>query len=234
MRIDGHIASQSTNELNTLSQAGQAGNLKPLGEQVQQTLFSRPRPLVLDAAMFPELDELMRVLNRYRRKLSIMAGDGDEAYSLVLADDTIAAIDEHGTIFMGAAFLRTFKHQLEVPIGAMAHEIGHRPKRWRELRYQTPRDLSNAEREALCRTEETRADIFAGKGLAELSLSCEPLVEFLMAVSIHPHPEYLPAEDRARVIREAHAARLYRADNRRKTFPDFHRHTSPDGYLGEF
>ena len=232
MRIDGQIPSQlNTTQLHTPSQANQ---LKPLGEQIQQTLFSRPRPLELDEAQFPELHEILRVLNRYRRKLSVMAGDGDEDYSLVLAQDTIAAIDEHGTIFMGASFLMTFQHQLEVPVGAMAHEIGHRPKRWRELRYQTPRDLTNAEREALCRTEETRADIFAGKGLAELNMPCEPLVAFLMAVSIHPHPEYLPAEDRAKVIREAYAARLYRADNRRKTFPDYHRHTSPNGYIGEF
>jgi hypothetical protein len=232
MRIDGKIASQlNTTQLNTPSGSPQ---IKPLGEQIAQTLFGRARPPLLDAANFPDLAALLRILNRYRRKLALLAGDQDNDYALVLADDTIAAIDENGTIYVGAAFLMAHARNLEVPVGVLAHEIGHRPKRWREEKYLQPRALTQPEREALCRHEETRADIFAGKGLAELGMACEPLAQFLESIGGCPHPEYLPAEVRANVIREAHAARAYRTANRRKIFPDMARHTSADGYIGEF
>jgi len=82
--------------------------------------------------------------------------------------------------------------------------------------------------------EETRADIFAGKALAELGFDCEPLCEFLLVVAAKPHREYLPAQDRAQVIRDAHAGRAYRAENRKKIFPGFDRMTAPKGDLGEY
>ena len=141
-------------------------------------------------------------------------------------------IDEDGLIYMGAGFLEACKDNPEVLIGVLAHEIGHRPKRWRE--YDTRRQLTREELEALCREEETRADIFAGKALAEMNLSCEPLAEFLAEVQQKPHPEYFDAKTRGEVIRDAHAGRAYRSDNRKKLFPEFDRMTSPKGHLGEF
>jgi hypothetical protein len=232
VRIDPQIQSQlNTTQLETPSQAPQ---LQPVGEQIQQSLFSRVRPRLLDANDFPELAGLLAVLNKYRRKLALMVGDRDEDYGIVLADDTIAAVDEHGTIFMGVAFLRAHKNNLDVLVGVLAHEIGHRPKRVRQLNVQLPRNLTNAELQALCLHEEIRADTFAGKALAELGFACEPIIEFLQMIQVRPHPEYLPADQRGDVIRDAHAGRAYRAENRRKLFPDYHRHTSPDGHLGDY
>jgi hypothetical protein len=165
-------------------------------------------------------------------KLARMAGDKEEDYLLALADGTIAMIDERGVIYVGAGFVAAFKRQLEVLIGAIAHEIGHRPKRWTE--YQSRRQLSVKEIEYICRHEETRADIFAGKALAELGMECEPLCQFLARVADKPHREYFPADVRAQVIRDAHAGRTYRVENRRKIFPGFDRMTRPKGDLGEF
>ncbi|HET6347296.1 MAG TPA: hypothetical protein VFH51_20355 [Myxococcota bacterium] len=232
VRIDPQIQSQlNTTHLETPSGAPQ---FQPVGEQIQQTLFSRVQPRLLSVHDFPELAWLLVVLNKYRRKLAQMVGDRDEDYAIVLADDTIAAVDQHGTIFMGVAFLKGHKDNLDVLVGALAHEIGHRPKRVRQLNVNLSRDLTRPELQALCLHEEIRADTFAGKALAELGFSCEPLIDFLRLVQVRPHPEYLPAEQRGEVIRDAHAGRAYRAEARRKLFPEYHRHTSPNGHLGDY
>ena len=212
--------------------SGQSAQAAEVGQQVQKTLFGKPKPPVLDLAKFPHLAEQMKLLHRYRKKLATMAGDEEDDYDLCLADGTIAMIDEEGLIYVGAGFLEACKDNPEVLIGVLAHEIGHRPKRWRE--YDTRRQVTREEMQALCREEETRADIFAGKALAEMNLSCEPLADFLSEVQQKPHPEYFDAKTRGEVIRDAHAGRAYRSDNRKKLFPEFDRMTSPKGHLGEF
>lgn len=233
MRINSQISSQlNSTSLQTPQSASK--DLRPVGEQVQQTLFTRPRPSLADASRQAEFVVLLAILNGYRKKLAVMAGDREDDYTIVLADDAIAAIDEHGTIYMGVAFLRGYADNLEVLVGALAHEIGHRPKRVRALKGSIPRDLSQRELHALCLHEEIRADTFAGKALAEMGMSWEPLADFLAFVQVRPHPEYLPAPQRAQVLRDAHASRAFRADSRRKHFPEFDRHTSPRGHLGEF
>jgi predicted Zn-dependent protease len=211
----------------------QAVQTPPIAEQVQQTLFGRVAPRQLNSADFPDLAALLRLLDKHRRKLVQMHGDADEDYRIVLADDTIAMIDKDGTIYMGAAFLSAFQNEVEVLVGVLAHEIGHRPKRWTEPQYQVHQELTREDMEAICREEETRADIFAGKGLAELGYSCEPVIEFIKRVQKRPHPEYFPAEVRAEVIRDAHAGRTYRSNQRRKLFPGYHRHVSVRGHLGD-
>lgn len=236
MRINPHNIGASqlgTTQLNT-PQGGTAAEMRPVGEQVQQTLFTRPRPTLTDLARHPELLEMLATLNKFRRKLAVMAGDKEDDYTIVLADDAIAAIDEHGTIYMGVAFLRGYAHSLDTLVGALAHEIGHRPHRVAALKASLPRNLTTRELQALCLHEEIRADTFAGKALAELGMAWEPLAEFLAFVQVRPHPEYLPAAQRAQVLREAHQGRRFRADNRRKLFPEFNRHTSPEGHLGDF
>jgi hypothetical protein len=209
-----------------------AGEAAPIGQQVQQALFGKPKPVVLDPAQFPELAAALRLLRKYRKKLATMAGDAEGDYEVVLADGTIAQIDEQGTIYMGARFLAACKGRPELLVGVLAHEIGHRPRRWNS--YRKPRQLTRDELDTICRYEETRADIFAGKALAEMRMSPDPMIEFLEAVQDKPHREYFPAEVRAEVIRDAHAGREYRADNRRKMFPGFDRMTSPKGHLGEY
>jgi len=231
-RIEGRLSTQ----LNPFGPQWQgttkAGEAPAIGQQVEQALFARAKPTVLDPARFPELAAQLRMLNNYKKKLATMAGDREEDYDLQLADGTIAMIDGEGVIYVGAAFLAAHAAKPEVLVGALAHEIGHRPKRWKE--YRAKRQLSRDELAYICRHEETRADLFAGKALAEMGLACEPLVQFLLAVESGPHPDYFPATVRGDVIREAHAGRAYQAKNRRNIFPGFDRMTSPKGHLGEY
>jgi hypothetical protein len=119
-----------------------------------------------------------------------------------------------------------------VLVGALAHEIGHRPKRWG--RYRIERELSKEEMQAICREEEAKADAFAGTALAEMHISPEPIVEFLQKIQEQPHPEYFPVDVRADIIKEAHKARAFRAEMRRKLFPHLERMTSPKNHLGDF
>jgi hypothetical protein len=228
-----NLSSQGGQVTDTRRQ-GDTAPLRTVGEQVGQSLFHRPQPMLLEASDYPELQQMLLVLDKYRRKLAMMIGDRDEDYSLALAEDTVAAIDARGIIFLGAAFLRAHKDHLDVVVGAMAHEIGHRPKRMQALAQHDTRALNQAQLNALLLHEEIRADSFAGRGLAELGMSCEPLIAFLKRISILPHPEYLPPDQRAEVIRAGFEGRQFRTDSRRKLFPEFDRHTSPRLHLGEY
>ncbi len=233
-RIDGGMGAR----FNTLSQqmdkadAGKSADVPQIGKQVQQTLFGKPKPTILDPAQFPQLAEQLKLLKKYRKKLAVMAGDEEDDYQLVLADGTIAQIDENGMIYIGAGFLEACKNHPEILVGVLAHEIGHRPKRWGE--YRERKQLTKGQLEALCRYEETRADIFAGKALAEMEMSWEPLAAFLESMEDQPHPEYFPAKVRAQVLCDAHQGREYRSVNRKKMFPEFDRMTSPKGHLGDY
>lgn len=233
-RIEGGLGSQLNPFGPQWPTSKDASQIPSVGEQVQRALFNRPQPLVLDPAKFPMLAEQMRLLNRFKKKLAQLAGDEDEDYTINLADGPIAQIDEHGNIFMGAQFLFAAKNNPELMVGVLAHEIGHRPRRWKD--YKVRKDLTKEQLEALCRHEETRADLFSGRALAELDMSAEPLAQFLLNQPdvATPHPEYFPAEVRAQVIRDAHMSRGYALESRKKLFPDYERMHSPKGHIGEF
>ena len=232
-RIDGGIGTRfnSLNQNLDTANAGKSAQAPEVGKQVQDALFGKAKPPILDIAHFPHLAEQMKLLRKYKKKFATMAGDSDEDYELVLADGTIAMVDESGCIYVGAKLLEYCKDKPEILLGVLAHEIGHRPKRWNQ--YKDRKQLTQEELEALCRHEETRADIFAGKALAEMGLRWEPLAEFLMQLEDKPHPEYFPAGVRAEVLKDAHAGREYRTENRKKIFPTFDRMTSPKGHLGD-
>jgi hypothetical protein len=110
---------------------------------------------------------------------------------------------------------------LDVRVGVLAHEIGHRPKRWREYLEKPP--VNKAEMEELCRFEETRADWFSGFALAQLGMSYKPLCQFLETVQTHPHPEYFPAQLRAETIKEAFESGARKTQSMKKFFPEMAR-----------
>lgn len=202
-----------------------------IGQQVQQTLFGKPKPRVLDASTRPHLQKRLAMLRRFRRKIAHLAGDTEDDYPMLLADGTIASVDGEGNIYLGADFLEQEGDEAGVVVGALAHEIGHRPKRWSQ--YQTTRELSKDELQAICREEEAKADAFAGTALAELELSPDALIAFLQRIQDKPHPDYFPAEVRGEIIREAYRSRTFRADLRRKMFPALDRATSAKLHLGD-
>ena len=173
----------------------------------------------------------MARLHAYRRKLARLAGDQEEDYDLVLATGTIASIDRFGLIYIGKDFLLDLQEALPVQVGVIAHEIGHRPKRWDEYRETAP--TNREEMEELCRLEETRADFFAGYALSQLDFSCDPLCRFLEAIDRHPHPEYFPAPLRAKTIREGFDVGQRKVKNLKKFFPELARMTSAKGDLGQ-
>ena len=232
-RIEGSQIASTLNPFSNQASSAKSSQQTPsVGAQVQNVLFGKAKPPLLDVANFPHLAEQLKLLRKYKKKLAAMAGDSEEDYELVLADGTIAMIDEEGKIYVGAKFLEEWGAHPEILVGVLAHEIGHRPKRWNQ--YQTRRQLSPEELQLLCRHEETRADIFSGKALAEMGLDYEPLTRFLLHIEQGPHPEYFSAETRAEVIKESHQGRSYRTKARRSLFPEYDRMTAPKGHLGDY
>jgi hypothetical protein len=208
------------------------GEVATVGQQVQQQLFGGIKPPILDPAHYPQLMAQLLLLQKYRRKITSMIGDDEDEYPMVLADGTIAMIDSEGRIYMGASFLGSQANAPGVLVGALAHEIGHRPKRWAQ--YRVERDLTREEMQAICREEEAKADAFAGTALAEMGLPPDPLINFLISIEDKPHPEYFPVDVRAEIIRDAHKSRTFRAELRKKMFPALDRMTSPKNHLGDF
>jgi len=200
------------------------------GEQIQTALFGRPKPPIVDTDDAILVAQLAR-LQSFRKRVARLAGDPEDDYDLVLADGTIAMIDEQGRIYVGRQFILDHLDEVAVQVGVLAHEIGHRPKRWNEYKSEKPLTKEDAER--LCRLEETRADYFAGRALAELSMPAEPLIAFLTRVSVHPHPEYFPAAVRAEAIREGFADATRKATNRKKLFPELHKWRAASTDLGD-
>ena len=128
--------------------------------------------------------------------------------------------------------MRTFKKKIEVIVGAVAHEIGHRPKRWKK--YKTRINLTPKELDRLCRAEETFADFFAGRALAEVNLSPQPLIDFLLKNDTVPRLEYFPVKMRADVIMRGFNEQNFRIKARKRLFPQQNRMTSIKGHIGNY
>jgi hypothetical protein len=209
--------------------ANNTGQAESLGEQVQQQLFGKKKPIELDPDDADVAAQMAR-LHSYRKKLAQLVGDDPDDYDLALALGTIAMIDGSGKIYVGKAFLLAHADHVDVLVGVLAHEIGHRPKRWQA--YQHKQRRSNAELQELCRLEETYADYFCGRALAELGLTTEPVCSFLAQVQDQPHPSYFAASLRAEVIREGFADATRKVSNRRKLFPELNKRMSSKNDLG--
>lgn len=200
-----------------------------LGQQVQDELFGKRKPRELDHND-AQVSALLARLHGYKKRLARLIGDDEDDYRLALAEGTIAMIDAHGKIFVGKRFLLGFADALDVQVGVLAHEIGHRPKRWAEYRGAAPQTRDDLAR--LCRTEETYADYFAGRALAELGLQPEPLCQFLLAVAEQPHPEYFPAALRVDVIKDGFTDGQRKSSLRKKMFPELAKRVSAKHDLG--
>ncbi len=211
------------------TQVGGKKQAQSTGEQVQNNLFGKKKPAVLDPDD-ADTATLMARLHAYRKKLARLVGDPEADYDLVLAEGTIAMIDDKGLIYVGKSFLMDNSENLDLQVGVLAHEIGHRPKRWAEYYSQPP--TSKEETEELCRLEETRADYFAGYALAQLGLRIEPMCAFLKSIEEEPHPEYFPAVLRADTIKEGFDHGRRKDQNMQKFFPELARMSSAKGDLG--
>lgn len=200
-----------------------------VGEQVQSQLFGKKKPALIDEEDAHIAAQMAR-MRAWKNRLARLAGDEASDYQVVLAQGTIAMIDQTGLIYVGKQFLLANMDLPDVLVGVLAHEIGHRPKRWDAYRSSAP--VSQEEQEKLCRLEETRADYFAGRALAELNLDYKPLVTFLKQVAVEPHPAYFSAGLRAEVIEEGFVDGKRKTVNRAKFFPELQRMHGASGDLG--
>ena len=206
-----------------------ADKVESLGQQVQNELFGKKKPRLLDPDDKDTAAQMAR-LHSYKKKLARLAGDEEDDYSLALAEGTIAMIDAEGVIYVGKTFLVHNADRVDLQVGVIAHEIGHRPKRWNEYRASEVR--TREQLHELCRLEETYADFFAGRALAELGLSPEPMCALLLTLEEGPHPEYFPAKVRGDVIREGYTDGRRQSDVRKKMFPELAKRVSPKLDLG--
>ncbi len=220
-RISGGLAGRNPfGQVSARPRPGAQKTQATVGQQVQTSLFGKKKPPIVDVDD-PHLAAQMSRLHGYRRRLARLCGDEEDDYDLTLAEGTIAMIDAQGLIYIGKRFVLQHADHLGVLVGVLAHEIGHRPKQWAAYKQQS--DLSQEDMNKLCRVEETRADYFAGRALAELGLDAEPLCAFLLKVQDQPHPEYFSAPLRAEVIREGFGDGRRQSQNREKFFPEFAR-----------
>jgi len=182
---------------------------------LQTVLFGPVTPKQLDPTQYPNLSQALRWLNRQKTKIAAFHGDHEDDYEILLAEGQSACIDAHGRIYMGETLVRQADTEPELLTGILAHEIGHRPKSWKR-----PAGDTRAELLQMARDEEAKADHAAGRALAALSLSPEPVCQYL---ETHGHfekqPEnYYPVADRVRMIREAHSSESSRVRNKKRLF----------------
>src|SRR5689334_2372491 len=97
-----------------------SGEVPEVGQQIQQVLFGKVKPPVLDPARFPELAAMLQQLQRFKKKLAVMAGDKEDDYGIVLCDGAVAMIDDEGTIYLGQGFVQAHLDKPEVLVGALA------------------------------------------------------------------------------------------------------------------
>jgi hypothetical protein len=207
-----------------------------IADKVEQNIFGFPTPNLVDPAGFPELSELLNILMNYRTKITHFAGEPDNTYCFRLAEGIAAAVNQDCIIFLGVGFLSQYKNSIPLLVGAIAHEIGHQPKKLRKkekIALAALKGQYTIERiNAICREEEALADHFAGLALAELELSPEPLIHFL-AQNQTPHPRYLDAEARGEIILAAYQQQSRRGQILRKHFPKYAQSRDSRLYLGE-
>lgn len=208
-------------------EAQRAQKTETLQEQVESELFGKKKPRPVDDDSAAGEARLAR-LSAWVKKLARLADDEEDDYSVRFAKDTIAMIDQKGVIYVGVPFLDAHAGFTDnvagdtaVVVGVLAHEVGHRPRRWAS--YKAERPTEKSELEKLCRLEETRADYFAGRALAAFSLDVDPVCRFLLALSdpkAKGAHEYFPAPLRVEVIKEGHADGRRKDAQTRSMFPE--------------
>ena len=200
------------------------------GQQIERELFGKKPPKVVDDDS-RQAEERLALLSAWVKRLARFAAEGEgdvDAYSVRLAKDTIAMIDQHGVIYVGVEFLDAHEADLALVVGVLAHEVGHRPKRWANYR-RDQGALSKDDLLRMCRLEETRADYFAGRALATFGLSADPICRFLLALEAPLPPgkkppagghEYFPAPVRVDVVKEGFADGARLDSQMKSMFPE--------------
>jgi hypothetical protein len=198
------------NTRSTSTSMGQQASLPPrVGGQplsVDVLLFGKRPARLVDPRRFPHLKKAMQRLGLAKDQLAELLGVGDSTFSLALAEGNNASINRDGRIAFGCELLELHQENDPLLVAIIAHEIGHQPWDWPErLKPMSKRAL-----DAMSREEEAKADRFAGRALADLAVSPDPICDFLLAqgkFERHPPADYYPAEQRAQMIAQAFTRR---------------------------
>lgn len=193
----------------TLGDAGQrpwvpaAGPLHPMAV----LLFGKRPPKPVDRRKHPRLGRALRKLSALAEQMAPFAGAAPSDVTVELCEGGNASISQQGRIFVGVDLLEQHQRDDDLLVAVIGHELGHRPWDWPQLDVTR---LTRAQRNALLREEEAKADRFAGRMLAELGADPESVCRFLVEAErfeAHPPADYHPAPVRARQIREAFTRR---------------------------
>ena len=192
--------------------------------ELQTVLFGSVLPKVIDERGYPQLAGQLAWVRRHKTKLAAFVGDQDADYDVALAEGMAACIDRNGMIYIGVSLLAMATPELM--LGVLAHEVGHRPKTWRQYHREQP--FARKELLQMARDEEAKADRVAGRAIAEFQTTPDDLCEFLRVHGNFEKPpeNYYPVDVRIAMIREAYAAGQTRGDAAKKLFPKFEKETS--------
>jgi hypothetical protein len=166
-------------------------------------LFGKRRPRRVDKRKYPGLRRALRKLEGIKDQIAELAGFPASEIELGLCEGGNAFISHDAEISVGVGLLSRHQQDDDLLVAVLGHEIGHQPWSWKvpDVSGMTRADLDHLRRE-----EEAKADRFAGRALADLGADPESICRFLLDAArfeSHPPGDYYPAEDRARMIRDA-------------------------------
>lgn len=167
-------------------------------------LFGKRPPKRVDRRKHPKLGKSLSKLEYVKDQISELLGRQGKELTLELCEGENACISRDGEISFGVELLERHGDDDDLMVAVLGHEIGHQPWTWPER--LDPRGMTKAKLDAIYREEESKADRFAGRILAELGARPDSLCDFLRAresfEAVKP-TDYYPAETRARIIRGA-------------------------------
>ncbi len=199
------ISTQAPSTSLSTSMGQSASMPKSIGGQqsIDVVLFGKKPARLVDPRRFPHLRKAMRKLGMAKDQLADVLGVSENTFTVALAEGENASINRDGQIAFGFGLLEKHERDDALLVAVMAHEIGHQPWKWPkgDMSHLTKKAIDSISRE-----EEARADRFAGRALADLAVSPDPICDFLLAhgkFEKHPPADYYPAEERVQMIQAA-------------------------------
>ncbi|MBU4485039.1 hypothetical protein KKA47_06435 [bacterium] len=187
-------------------------------------LLGEPLPKVVNLnELPPEVQTFFAVygmLERIRKRLKSLTGK--KGKKILPAKNTIASVDEEENIYVGVEFLERYKDEEgfeDLLAGILAHEWGHMmsdlPKGvdWSNLNWNELLELR--------RSEEAKADAWAGRLLFKMGKSVKKMIKFIGDINqnkkIKTHKYHSP-ETRKEIIKQAYEQELRQSEWAKKLF----------------
>jgi hypothetical protein len=168
-------------------------------------LFGKRAPKLVDKRKFPKLKKGLKRLEDMTEHIALLVGrNGEREFDLQLCEGDNASISRDGQIAFGVDLLDAHQENDDLLLAVLGHEIGHQPWSWPG---GSMASLSKSALEQMYREEEAKADVFAGRVLAEMGGSTEAIEAFLResakGFEAKQNNEYYPVEVRIEMIRKS-------------------------------